>query len=85
MKPVKAGHAFSFTDALDVPRLNVLAATGTWIGDNLASKVNTVKIFCEPSAKTCEVTQADVTKLLYSPMLNLDKTTYDITKINFNL
>lgn len=80
-KSVRAAQLFTLTDQLD-GKLNFLAASGTWIGADLATKTNTVRIFCNPDEKSCEVTQADVTALMKVPILNLEKSTYGISKID---
>lgn len=80
-KSVRAAQLFTLTDELD-RKFNFLAAKGTWIGADLATNINTVRIFCNPDEKTCEVVQADVTALMQVPFLNLDSSTYGITKID---
>ena len=46
---VRASANFTFTDKLADRQVPYLSAKGSWRGDNLANKINTVHIVCDPS------------------------------------
>jgi hypothetical protein len=74
---------FGFNDNLASQLLPVLVAQGTWRGNNdLAQKINTVRIVCNASEATCVMHQADVTFSYGTPHLSLDRSSFSITKID---
>lgn len=79
---VHAAQSFAFNDQLDDAKFPYLAAYGSWRGADLANKVNTVKILCDPSTKSCDATQADVLYLMERPMMMLDTSSFAITRLD---
>ena len=73
---------FRFNDKLADPQFPYLSAEGTWRGDNLAQKINTVRILCDASETNCDMHQADVTSMSGKPWLSLHNTSFRITKID---
>jgi hypothetical protein len=78
---VRAGGGFTFNDKLSDPQASYLSATGTWRGENLANKINTVEIFCTRPEMTCNMSQADVMSL-GRPFLSLYSKSFRITKLD---
>jgi hypothetical protein len=77
---VRASANFTFTDKLADHQIPYLSAKGSWRGDNLANKINTVHIVCDPS--NCDLYQADVMSLGGGAYLSLYNTTFRITKVD---
>jgi len=77
---VRASANFTFTDKLADRQVPYLSAKGSWRGDNLANKINTVHIVCDPS--NCDLYQADVMSLGGGAYLSLYNTTFRITKVD---
>ena len=65
---------------MDDRQIPYLSAKGSWRGDNLANKINTVHIVCDPS--NCDLYQADVMSLGGGAFLSLYNTTFRITKVD---
>ncbi len=55
---------------------------GSWRGGDLANKINTVEIICDPSEGRCNLHQADVVSLSGRPWLSLYNTSFLITKLD---
>jgi hypothetical protein len=80
---VHASASFTFIDKLADPPLPFLSATGSWRGGNLANKINTVEIICDPSERRCDLYQADVMSLSGGrPWLSLYNKSFRITKLD---
>src|SRR5215475_10148585 len=79
---VRAGGGFTFNDKLSDPQASYLSAAGTWRGDNLANKINTVEIFCTRREMTCDMSQANVMSLTGRPFLSLYSKSFRITKLD---
>lgn len=79
---VHAVQPFTFNDKLEDATFPYLAAYGSWRGADLANKVNTVRIVCDPSTKSCDTTQADVLYLMERPMMTLDTSSFAITRLD---
>jgi hypothetical protein len=60
---VRVSENFSFIDNLADRQAAYLSATGSWRGGDLANKINTVKIICFASERSCDLYQADVMSL----------------------
>lgn len=81
-KSVRAAQHFTFIDHLDDDKFSFLSAYGSWRGPDLANKINTVKITCDPPTGRCETVQADVFRLASSPLLMLDTGSFTITRLD---
>jgi hypothetical protein len=79
---VRASTNFAFIDKLADPPVPFLSATGSWRGGNLANKINTVEIICDPSESRCDLHQADVISLSGRPWLSLYNKSFRITKLD---
>jgi hypothetical protein len=79
---VRASTNFAFIDKLADPPVPFLSAKGSWRGGNLANKVNTVEIICDPSERRCDLYQADVMSLSGRPWLSLYNKSFRITKLD---
>lgn len=76
---------YTFNDKWSDPQLGGLLATGTWQGADLASPINTVRIFCDRNNRSCELHQADITTLTGTSFLTLDSTTFSISQADAKL
>ena len=79
---VRASTNFAFIDKLADPPLPFLSVRGSWRGGDLANKINTVEIICDPSEGRCNLHQADVVSLSGRPWLSLYNTSFLITKLD---
>lgn len=52
--------ALTFNDRLSDASAPYFSAKGTWRGADLANKVNTVRIVCDGTDRSCETSQADL-------------------------
>jgi hypothetical protein len=82
---VQAVQSFGFNDRLDDDRVPYLSAYGSWRGADLANKINTVRILCDPSTKSCDTTQVDVHYVNDRPMMMLDTSSFAITRLDKEL
>jgi hypothetical protein len=81
----RAVQPFTFNDHLDDGTFAYLSAYGSCRSADLANKVNTVRILCDPSTKRCDTTQADVIYLTNRPMMMLDTSSFAITRLDKNM
>ena len=79
---VRASTNFHFNDKLADRQVSYISASGSWRGADLANKVNTVKIVCDPSANNCDLQQADVMSLNDGPFLSMYSKSFRITKLD---
>jgi hypothetical protein len=79
---VRVSTTFAFLDKLADPPVPFLIATGSWRGGDLADKINTVEIICDPSEGRCNLYQADVMALSGRPSLSLYNKSFRITKLD---
>ncbi|WP_156446777.1 hypothetical protein [Bradyrhizobium yuanmingense] len=83
MQDVRAAANFSFIDQLADRQGAYLSATGSWRGGDLANKINTVKIVCIASERSCDLYQADVMSLGGSgPWLSSSSNSFRITALD---
>jgi hypothetical protein len=73
---------FHFYDKLNDNGTGYLHATGTWRGDELADKVNTVYIWCDASETTCELYQATMLRSGSLISLAMHNNTFRVTKLD---
>jgi hypothetical protein len=79
---VRASTTFAFIDKLADPPFPFLRARGSWRGGDLANKINTVEIICDPSEGRCNLYQADVVSVSGRARLSLYNTSFRITKLD---
>lgn len=82
---IRPHQRYYFNDKLAGPQMGSLSATGTWRGADLASPINTVRIWCDRDNRTCEMVQADVTTLGSSSFLTLHSEMYSISQLDSKL
>lgn len=78
---VRANTKFTFNDKLADPQFSHLSVMGSWRGDDLANKVNAVRIVCDASEKNCDLQQADVVALGRS-WLSMSSQSFRIMKVD---
>jgi hypothetical protein len=78
---VRASTNFAFNDHLADQQVPYLSAVGSWRGGDLGNKINTVEIMCNPSERTCDLSQANVI-WLGGPRLYLYSKSFRITKLD---
>src|SRR5262245_26574767 len=79
---VRAVGDFKFNDKLYELQEPYLSAAGTWRGDNLANKINTVEIHCSRQEMTCDMSQANGMSLTGPPFLSLYSQSFRIAKLD---
>jgi hypothetical protein len=82
LREARPAARFAFIDRLAEQHAAYLLAAGTLRGSDLANKINTVRIFCDGTRMTCEMTQADVMSLGWEPSLSLFSNTFRITRLD---
>lgn len=83
MQDVRASVNFSFNDRLNDRQVPYLSATGSWRGNDVANKINTVRITCDSLERNCDLYQADVMSLGSSgPLLSTYSKSFRITKLD---
>jgi hypothetical protein len=75
------GTSFAFVDELADQQMSYLFAEGSWRGGDLANKINTVEIICNPSERRCDLSRANVISL-GGPRLYLYNKSFRITKLD---
>ncbi|MBA4171371.1 MAG: hypothetical protein C0511_01620 [Hyphomicrobium sp.] len=78
----RALGAFTIVDRLSDPQAPYISATGTWRGQDLAQAVNTVRIVCDATDKTCDMSQADLFNSDRRLYLGLHQQSFRITELN---
>lgn len=82
---IQPHQRYHFDDSIADTQMGTLYATGTWRGGDIASPINTVRIWCDRSNRTCEMIQADVTTLGSSSLLGLYTATFSISQLDAKL
>jgi hypothetical protein len=83
-EPVRPSASFTFNDRLADAQVPYLSATGMWRGADLANKVNTVRIVCDGTDRTCDMQQADVMSVGSTPFLSLYNQSFKVTQLDAN-